>query len=131
MGPLKILSLDDKMEPYISETYQWLPKGTLFYVITILLSLLIYVAKRLVNQIHDDIMKSIQGLKEELRESVLGINAKLESFDAKFTDINDKLSQQVNLERYVRDTEKIWNEIHYLKERNMILEHIVKLEQSR
>lgn len=115
------------MDPYIAETYQWLPKGILFYVVAILASLLIYVAKRLANKIHDDIMKSIQ----ELSKSVSGINQKLESFDAKITDIQDKLNQQVNLDRYIRDSEKIWSEIHYLKERNMILEHIVKLEQSR
>jgi hypothetical protein len=119
------------MDAYIAETYQWLPKGAIFYLLTLLGSLLIWLAKRLAVHIHDNIMNSIKMLKEDVKESLSHINSKLDIFDTKINDIHDKLKDQVSLERYVCDTEKIWNEIHHLKERNMILETIAKLEQNR
>jgi hypothetical protein len=108
------------MDQYISEVYNWMPKGLLFVS-------LIYLTRRLANNIHDDIMNAL----DELKKSMAAVTGKLEVFDSKINDINLKINAAVTMDRYITENEKIWRELHHIKERSIMLEHIVNLEKKR
>lgn len=103
------------MELYLSETYNWVPKGLLFF-------LLFYVVRYLAKKIHDEIMTSLGALKNDLMSIDKLINNKFEVFDSKVNEINGKLHTVISAEQHSKDLNRVNDEMRQLRDMIIRLE---------
>lgn len=99
------------MDGYLSEMYNWVPKGVLFII-------LLYVLRFIANRLHEEIMTSFKAIKEDLKL----MNNKFEIFDSKVNEINSKLHTVVSVEQHSKDLSRVNDEMRQLRDMIIRLE---------